>query len=61
MDQCLSEDSEIQIEAYQTLLENKVDVIIASPETKVQLERFARTNNLSLAKECDWIYSLKSD
>lgn len=46
MDQCLSTDSSIQTQAYKTLIDNEVDVIIASPETKDQLALFAKYNKL---------------
>ncbi|HHZ64522.1 MAG TPA: hypothetical protein EYN51_03325 [Flavobacteriales bacterium] len=46
MDQCISSDTLKQQKAYQLLLDNNVNVIIASPETKDQLALFAKYNKL---------------
>jgi hypothetical protein len=59
MDHCLSSDSTEQVQAYHKLLENKVDVLVASPETKGQLALFARRNNLELPADFKWVYPLR--
>ena len=60
MESCLSADSADQVRAFQVLLENQVDVIIASPETKEQIALFAKTNKLELPDEFIWVYPLTS-
>jgi len=59
MDLCLSSDSSIQIQAYQTLIENNVDAIIASPETIKELKLFAKYNKLKQPAGLQWIYPLQ--
>lgn len=58
MDQCISPDSSDQIQAYQTLIENEVDVLIASPETKDQLALFAKYNKLEFLSG-KWLIQLQ--
>ena len=58
MDQCISADTLEQQKAYQILIDNNVDVIIASPETKNQLALFAKYNKLEFPSG-KWLIPLK--
>ena len=60
MDQCISADSSYQMIAYQTLIDNDVDVIIATQDTIEQLQLFAKYNKLELPVGVNWLLPLRT-